>query len=120
MQKVSLELDHFNFYCPVTGKLISSDQSYKASPATVFTYVDESGEFEDIIPELKEIWERVQEESGDEDCAIDLFEKFVETIRDDGIVCFEITTCGIACGPVSSTVRIAINMNYCDEAENEE
>ena len=115
MQIVRLQLDHSNFYCPVTGQLIVNDEVFQASPATVFTYIDEVGEFEHILPELNEIWEGVEAEADDDDFAIDLFEKFVEKIEDGAIVCFEITTFGMACGPVSSTVRIAINMNYCDE-----
>lgn len=120
MQTVKLELDHSNFYCPVTGQLITGDQVFQASPATVFTYVSEVGEFEQITPELKELWDSVEAEADEDDFDIDLFEKFAEKIEDDAIVCFEITTFGMACGPVSSTVRIAINMNYCDEAEDAE
>lgn len=120
MQNVQLQLDHSSFYCPVTGQLISSDEVFQASPATVFTYIDEAGEFEQIVPELHEIWERVEAEASDDDFAEDLFEKFAKEIDDDAIVCFAITTFGMACGPVSSTVRIAINMNYIDESQDEE
>jgi hypothetical protein len=120
MQTVKLQLDHSNFYCPVTGQLIVNDEVFQASPATVFTYIDEVGEFEHILPELNEIWEGVEAETDDDDFEIDRFEKFVKKIEDGAIVCFEITTFGMSCGPVSSTVRIAINMNYCDQAKNEE
>ncbi|MFN9602313.1 MAG: hypothetical protein ACK6A7_02565 [Planctomycetota bacterium] len=119
MQRVMLDLDHSNFYCPVTGKLIADDDSFEASPATVFTYVNEVGEFDTIAPELLAIWEQVEAETDEEDFDADPFEIFCQRIEDDSIVCFEITTHGFACGPVSSTVRIAINMNYCNE-ENEE
>jgi hypothetical protein len=100
--------------------LISNDEVFQPSPATVFAYLDDVNDFEEISPELNELWERVKEEAEDDDFGTDLFEKFAERIKDDAIVCFEITTCGIACGPVSSTIRIAINMNYYDEAEAEE
>jgi len=122
MQTVRLELDHANFYCPVTGKLITNHEVFQASPATVFTFVSDVGEFGQITPELQELWDSVEAEAeaDEDDFAMDLFEKFAEKIKDDAIVCFEITTFGMACGPVSSTVRIAINMNYCDEAEDAE
>ena len=48
----------------------------------------------------------------------DRFERFSEAIKDSHIVCFSITTYGMACGQVSSTVYIGINMNHCLEEEN--
>jgi hypothetical protein len=73
-----------------------------------------------ILSELNEIWKGVEAEADDDDFATDFFEKFAEKLEGGAVVCFEITTFGMACGPVSFTVRIAINMNYCDDAENEE
>jgi len=117
MQVVSLELDGFNFYCPVTGIRILGEGAHQTSPAVAFTYIDEVGELQDLSPELQEIRDRVVQESGPDDSAWDRYQKFVALISDDSIVCFEITVCGMACGPVSSTVRIAINMNYSAATE---
>ena len=37
------------------------------------------------------------------------------------LIVFSITTRGMACGPVSSTVHVGIDMNYCtDEDEDSE
>lgn len=115
MQTISLVLDHDNFYCPVTGEMILSDDFFEPSPATLFVYLDEVGEFQEIDSALSLIWEQIQAETEGEDFDGDPFEMFCQRIEDDSIVNFEITTYGIACGPVSSTVRIAINMNYCEE-----
>jgi len=115
MQIVNLDLSHFNFYCPVTGQLISNDELFEESPATVFSYIDEVQEFQKIVPDLEEIWKKIEDEADEDDFPWDLFEKFAGKIKNDSIVCFQITTRGMACGPVSSTVRIGINMDYQSE-----
>jgi len=121
MQTVRLILDHSNFYCPVTGKLITSEESFAPSPATVFTFVDEAYEFENITPELRTIWDQLDEEiDNDDDLDYEPFDKFCEQIEDDSIVCFRITTRGMACGPTSTTIYIAIDMNYCENQEEDD
>jgi hypothetical protein len=112
MQIVKLCLDHQNFHCPVTGQRITSDETYEPSPAMVFMYLDEIGEFQDIDPDLQEVFDEVESEFGDELWPDELFAKFCDRIQSEGLVCFEIATHGMACGPVSSTVRIGIDMNY--------
>lgn len=112
MQLVKLDLNHDNFFCPVTGQVIlNGEEAFHASPATIFCYVDEVSDFETISEEAKSIFEKLVIDE-DEDSADEIFEKFASTYADNNIVCFVITTSGMACGPVSSTVRVGIQMNY--------
>ena len=115
MQTIRLQLDHSIFHCPVTGHLIRDYESFKTSPATVFVYVDEIGDFAHIVPDLNKIWEKTKENRKNFQDELESFERFAGGIDDDAIVCFEITTSEMGCGPVSSTIRIGIDMNYCDE-----
>ena len=126
MQKVILDLSHEYFYCPVTGHLIKDDHSYQPSPATLFTFVDEVGDFETLHPNLQGKWDKIKEQAEndeEEEDYIDtenLFDRFLEQVNITSLVCFIITTRGIACGPVSSTVRIGIDMNQQpDELEDD-
>lgn len=47
----------------------------------------------------------------------DLFEEFVKKVPSKSIVCFEVTTHGMGCGPVSFTIRLGIDMNFCADDE---
>lgn len=120
MQIVDLELSHDNFFCPVTGQaILRGEQEYNPSPATVFCYVDEVSDFEHITDEGMAIFDNLEIDE-DEDYADDIFKKFAEAYSDKNIVCFVITTSGIACGPASSTVRIGIQMNYDMDKKNDQ
>jgi hypothetical protein len=121
MQRVKLLLDHPRFYCPVTGTLVHSEEtSHEPSAATVFSFVDYFGEFQHLTPELREIWEQIEAEAAadDEDCDNgDLFERFLERMDNDSIVCFSISTIGMDCSYEPTAIHIAINMNYNPDEE---
>jgi hypothetical protein len=117
MQIIDLELDHNNFFCPVTGQaIIREEEEFRASPATVFCYLDGFSEFEFMSDEAKAIFDSLEIDEV-EDNSEDIFKRFEEEYSDNNIICFVITTRGIACGPVSFTVRIGIQMNYMDETQ---
>jgi hypothetical protein len=122
MQQVELNLDHDYFFCPVTGDQIFGPEHFKPSPATVFVFTPESGEFETIHEELAKLDEKVNTEAVMEEDSWGRFERFCQALKGrSNIVVFSITTRGMACGPVSSTVHIGIDMNYQpDEDEGEE
>ena len=109
MQIVRLDLDHNNFFCPATGKPIF-DEGGVVSPAVDFVYIYEVGEIDYASAPAQAAWDGIEENEEDPD--FDLFERFVETYDARNLVCFEITTHGFACGPVSSTVAVGIDMNY--------
>ena len=116
MQRVKLLLDHQNFYCPVTGTLVHSEETpHEPSAATVFSFVDYFGEFEHLAPEMREIWEQIQAEAeaNEEDCDHwELFERFLERVDSDSIVCFSLSTIGMDCSLEPSAIHIGINMNH--------
>jgi len=110
MQIVELDLDHFEFYCPVTGiKMMGDAEEFVASPATVFCFVDEVRDFECVTDDFRQAYESA---SADEDLLSEEVFQSLAGYGDRNLVCFTITTRGMACGPISSTVRVGINMNY--------
>jgi hypothetical protein len=56
MKRVQLEVNHFNFFCPMTGKQISGEEHpFSPSKATVFAWVDEGDGFEYARDEFKQV-----------------------------------------------------------------
>lgn len=122
MHHVQLYLNHDIFYCPATGFHILIAEHYEASPATLFIYPEDAGEFEWYSRELVKLEATINTEDVVDECEDGLsnLERFMAAIKDKpNLVVFTITTSGIACGPVSSTVHICIDMDYCEE-ENEQ
>ncbi len=122
MQQVELELkEDYNFYCPVTGQQVISEDDFIPSKAMVFNYVSLQGGFfayandwiKKVIIELgmdiaDEGWMSYE---GFRKTMTEIFNRF-ET---ENYVCFSITTKGITCGPMSSTTYICIDMGYVYE-----
>lgn len=73
----------------------------------LFTYLPVIGDFDYIIDGLKDTADRITNFAGEED--IDPVQAFLLTLDSKSTLCFSITTSGIACGPVSSTVYVAID-----------
>jgi hypothetical protein len=46
-----------------------------------------------------------------------MFEKLIKLLDDHGLVLFEITHSGMACGPVSMTAYHCIDMNFDIDSE---
>ena len=120
MHHVQLDLSHDNFYCPATGFHMLSAEHYEASPATLFVYPEDAGEFEWYSREFEKLEATINTEDVVDECEDGLsnVERFLAALKDKpNLVVFTITTSGIACGPVSSTVHICINMDYCEDEE---
>ena len=120
MHHVQLDLNHDYFYCPATGFLNLNSAYYEASPATLFVYPEDDGEFEWYSREFEKLEATINTEDVVDECEDGLsnVERFLAAIKDKpNLVVFTITTSGIACGPFSSTVHICINMDYCKEEE---
>lgn len=124
MQIVEMDVDmDFSFFCPITGKQIIGPENVEASPATAFIFSPDANDFEYLTPELRPVWEAIVEGEGDDDEDLDgdHFERFREKVKDmPTFVVFSLTSHGIACGPVSSTVLIAIDFAYGGEEQNED
>jgi hypothetical protein len=116
MHNVELELDHDNFYCPVTGQYIMGDgviEGFSPSEAVLFCYLNEIGDFEYTKPGIKDLFENCLKETEDDELeAYDLMIQKINETESKNLVCFEITTSGMACGPMSTTLKVCFDMNY--------
>lgn len=120
----SLNLDHFNFFCPATGVHILGDEHCDDSAQSLRAYWVSDAFDEPVIkdPTLVEAWSKFSDEfaaknegstAGDKE-----LEQFLKSYREPNWATFEITTCGMSCGPTSSTVWFVIDMNT--EVEEDE
>jgi hypothetical protein len=112
MQNVIVELGQENFFCPVTGKQILSEETFTPSPATVFVLVDDSEQLEHGTPEQVQLWETFKESEED---AADAFKKFCESFEGDSIICFSLSSHELGGCQPNSSVHIAIDLAYCEE-----
>jgi hypothetical protein len=112
MQKINLDLSHFNFFCPVTGIQIASETEFNPSPALKYYYFD--GYFIHLSEDSKPLLADLDINLDDETPEInwDNFEIIQNKLASKNLVLFEITTSGVACGPMSSTAYICIDMDY--------
>ena len=101
------------------------DEPYELSPATKFVYVYEAGDFEFITPELKDTYQEVckalAQEGSRRPAGSHPYDRFLEKLRASKQhkqwVVFGLSTYGMACGPVSCTVDICIDMNHAEEPQ---
>jgi hypothetical protein len=103
--------DSFNFFCPITGAQILGPDFFEPSGATVFTFSPEAGDFDSISEPYKSIWDEIEETYGDEEFGDELWERFCARLAKEhpNLLLFGFTTHGIACGPVSNTIFVAID-----------
>lgn len=111
MQLLRLEHGHWNFFCPATGKEVYKEEG--GANAGTFRggwHQEVPAEPLDLAPELQVAWDaylaQVESEDGDLDVAA-----FLESVEQPGWVAFEITTCGIACGPVWETTWTVLDLS---------
>ena len=79
MQIIQLEVDHDNFFCPVTGQRITGSQSYEASPAQLGMWVDLVIDEPEInSPELDAKWQHYVEQLAEDDFIV--MAEFLQTI----------------------------------------
>lgn len=113
MQQIELKLHHFEFHCPATGQTICDGESQvEPSPATLFIYLDEISDFEYLTPEIRELWDAISAEEVEGEDFIGPFNRLLAALESDAYVSFVTTTRGMASGPVTSTVRYGIDMDY--------
>lgn len=114
--------DSFNFYCPVTGEQILGPDFFDPSAATAFTFSPEAGDFESIAEPYKAVWDQIERKHGDE-MPSELWARFCKQLNDDypWLMVFGFTTHGIACGPVSNTIYVAIDFSHGgDDTEDDD
>jgi hypothetical protein len=121
MQQVVLELrEDYEFFCPITGEqMVCAEAPFEPSPATVFCYLEHIGEFEYASDWAQSTFKKclslVNEEVRFKNS--EAFEMLIgqETENEKNLICFSITTNGMACGPASSIVHFCIDMGYKKE-----
>lgn len=68
--------------------------------------------------ELEQLWKEYVSKTDQADEFLEVPD-FLASVSFENLVCFEITTHGMACGPVSSTVWFVIDMDYQTDEEIE-
>ena len=113
----TLNLDHFNFFCPATGARILGEEHSDDSAQSLRAYwIDEIFD-EPVIkdPSLMEAWTKFSEgfalENEDETPGYEELEQFLKSYLAPNWAVFEITTCGMGCGPTRTTGWFVIDMN---------
>lgn len=115
--------DSFSFFCPVTGLQILGPDFFHPSAATVFTFSPEAGDFESIDEPYKAIWDEVEDQFGEDEFGSDLWNRFCARLGKEHpeLLVFGFTSHGMACGPVSNTIYVAIDFSYGgDDADDEQ
>ena len=117
MQLIKLELNHEYLYCPVTGQLIQDpEMGYGDIVESVRGYwIGEIADQPEIKDEkLGKAWEVFCEANEDASWKVT---RFLEEYDASNWVVFELTSYGMACGPVSSTIWYVIDMDRVLEEE---
>ena len=115
--------DSFDFYCPVTGSQILGPDFFHPSPATAFSFSPEAGDFESIDEPYKAIWDSIEAEAGEAEYDHELWNHFCDKLRTEHphLLIFGFTSHGMACGPVSNTIYVAIDFSYgCDDGDEDD
>jgi len=96
------------FYCPVCGVHIITPTGVSKDFCNhvKFLYVPESGEFENIDQEFKALLTEEMYETES-----DIVGALMEKVKSNSAVAFNLTTCGVGCGPTSFTVSVGIDFN---------
>ena len=115
MKYIKLDLSHDNFYCPATGVHIQGNNHFEPEASSLKGYwISDVGLEEPAFNDKKfeDGWATFSKKfSDDEGIGWEDLEKFLNEYDEPNYVAFEITTGGIACGPISSTVVFVINMD---------
>lgn len=118
-----------NLYCPRTGQLVldyDNELEQPASPCVTFFYINEIAEFAFIRNDLRQRLDEAKAsliEAGTEDIDmpddLEILKKHVDVGEVPMI--FEITTSGMGCGPVQSTVIVGFDLwMSSDEGDSDE
>lgn len=106
------------FFCPLTGEQILFEDAVQASPATVGIWYHEVPDDPELVKgDLANSWKQfLQDEEKLWDEGVD---GFLASVESEDLVAFELTSFGIACGPVSSTFWVVLDMSWSPN-ENQE
>ena len=121
MQIVNLHLNHYNFFCPATGEFILlENEPINEEAQSLMGYWQSDVISEPCImnSDFQDAWDAyIQDGDGDEEDedkespGWEEVEAFLEKYKNPNWVVFCITNRGMACGPVSSTAWLVIDMD---------
>ena len=96
-------------YCPVCGQaLYTQKEDATSCEQVVFSYLADIGEFDYVASHLEAQVNSIMEKAEDDEDA-DPVDILLEQLESTSILFFSITTSGVACGPTSSTVYVAVD-----------
>jgi hypothetical protein len=112
--------------CPITGKVIAAgydpsngetaedyvEPNWETIPTVLFHYTPEVGEFDFIRPGLQSKIDSERERLGDQADDLEDFEILEAHVEEIGNVplIFQIITSGMACGPVSLSIYVGLDL----------
>ena len=111
MQLIQLERDDWNFFCPASGERVFKESGEPSASTIRGSWCDAVPEEPLVInQELQPLWEDhlAQLEEADEGPDVSVFLKGLDW---PGWVAFEITSYGIACGPVCKTTWTVLDLS---------
>jgi hypothetical protein len=117
MQIIELERNDWNFFCPATGRPVFTDDGEPNTPALRGSWCHEVPEEPmHLAEELKPLWEQHLDSQAAKDEGADVV-GFLQSLDRPNWVAFEITTCGMACGPVWSTAWTVLDLGDSEAGE---
>ena len=110
MQIIELERDDWNFFCPATGRPVFTEHGEPNTPALRGNWCHElPDEPMNLSEELQASWDAYLKNVEEADEDVDVV-AFLGSVEQANWVAFEITTCGMACGPVWSTTWTVLDL----------
>ena len=124
MQIVKLESWNRYFYCPVSGRNLADDDLEQTNiPSFRGLWVHNFYDMPTVkCKALEKAWQARYKKhiEEDEDMGVDeVLEAFLKEYNQPNWVTFEVTTHGIACGPVCETVWYVLDLGTIEEEEVE-
>jgi hypothetical protein len=110
MQIIELERDDWNFFCPATGRRVFTEGGEPNTPFLRGSWCHEVPEEPMHLAEvLKLLWQQHLDAQAAKDEGADVV-TFLQSVEQPNWVAFEITTCGMACGPARSTAWTVLDL----------
>jgi hypothetical protein len=111
MQLIHLERDHWNFFCPATGEPVFKETGEPNASTVRGVWCHEVPEEPDLLcDELTAQWAAHGAIQDAADEGVDVV-AFLRSVNRVGWVAFDITSCGMACGPVCSTTWTVLDLS---------
>jgi hypothetical protein len=122
---VAVPADLNQLYCPVCGQKvfdIDDDENQPKCKHLVFVHLDLANEFVYASPACKQVVTEAEKAASEDDVdPIQYVLDHIDSSKQSSVLCFSTTSCGICCGPCSSTLCVAIDFDPDgEEAEDDD